>query len=321
MVITIFQDKNGKYLEKNGKLILKGIRSKASDGNVKMGTQVLSLHILANDYEKQDITFQFSDSKGKNIGSIDTEVQAKYLGEGGDDDASSVMSGASFQSVSHSDVLQSLGSKQGSVGSSYSEDRKAPSVESRASTVNTSKHQDYQAEYGLRNTFTTNVNKSLTSIEEKFDTNERKYPTKRKTMKEMKAEEKLARSDSPKQTMTTLPTKTPILSPTKNPVVTSNSPIIETGKEILSLQIKLKESINYNEHLENEFQNKMTSMIERMIEVEDERDLEHHNHEQQIIKLLRAAKIYDKSQYDINNSENNLKLTDMWVKLISKNCH
>jgi hypothetical protein len=140
-------------------------------------------------------------------------------------------------------------------------------------------------------------------------------------MKEMKAEEKLARSDSPKQTMTTLPTKTPILSPTKNPVVTSNSPIIETGKEILSLQIKLKESINYNEHLENEFQNKMTAMIERMIEVEDERDLEHHNHEQQIIKLLRAAKIYDKSQYDINNSENNLKLTDMWVKLISKNCH
>jgi hypothetical protein len=142
MVITIFQDKNGKYLEKNGKLVLKG-RSKAFDGNVKMGTQVLSLHILANDYEKQDITFQFSDSKGKNIGSIITEIQAKYLGEGGDDDASSVMSGASmrsFQSVSHSDVLQGLGSKlgsqgsRGSIGSSYSEDRKAPSVESKVST-------------------------------------------------------------------------------------------------------------------------------------------------------------------------------------------
>jgi hypothetical protein len=193
-------------------------------------------------------------------------------------------------------------------------------------TVNTPKHQDYQAEYGLRNTLTANVSNSfpsnLTRIEEKIDTNEKKYSTKRKTMKEMKAEEKLARSDnSPIRSTPTLPTKTPIVLPTKTPIVISNSPIIETGKEILSLQLKLKESINYNQQLENEFQNKITSMIERMIEVEDERDLEHHNHEQQIIKLLRAAKIYDKSQYDINNSENNLKLTDMWVKLISKNCH
>lgn len=160
---------------------------------------------------------------------------------------------------------------------------------------------------------------NLTRIEEKIDANESKYPTKRKTMKEMKAEEKLLRSDTPEKSTTR--TKAPIETRTTTPTEPLNSPIIETGKEILSLQLKLKEAVKYNQQIEDEFQNKITSMIERIIEVEDERDQEHHNHEQQIIQLLRAAKVYDKSQYDMNNSENNLKLTDLWVKLISKNCH
>lgn len=112
MVITLYQDKHGKYLEKKGKIVLKG-HSKVLNADVKLGTSALSLHDLSSDYEKQNISFQFLNSKGKNVGSISTEILAKYLGEGGDDDASSVMSGASlqsFQSVSRSDVLQGLGS-------------------------------------------------------------------------------------------------------------------------------------------------------------------------------------------------------------------
>jgi hypothetical protein len=133
IVMTIFQDKNGKYLEKKGRLVLKA-HSKVLNQDVRVGTRALSLHVLANDYEKQDVTFKLTNSKGKDFGSIDTEIQAKYLGEGGDDDSSSVMSGTSiqsFQSVSHSDVLQGLGSS----GPSYSQDRIGKSTgESKIST-------------------------------------------------------------------------------------------------------------------------------------------------------------------------------------------
>ena len=56
-------------------------------------------------------------------------------------------------------------------------------------------------------------------------------------------------------------------------------------------------------------------MIERIIEIEDENDLDHFNHEQQTIKLLKAAGIYEKSGYDLRDSENNLTYSDQWADL------
>ena len=85
--------------------------------------------------------------------------------------------------------------------------------------------------------------------------------------------------------------------------------------EILSLKKQLNDAKSYQNAMEDEFQTKITSMIERIIEIEDESDLEHYNHEQQTIKLLKAAGIYEKSGYDFRDSDNNLTYSDAWGDL------
>jgi hypothetical protein len=77
-------------------------------------------------------------------------------------------------------------------------------------------------------------------------------------------------------------------------------------KEIENMKIK-------NENLEDIFQSKISSFIERIIELEDGQETESIEHEEQIVDLLKASGIYHKCGYDRNNFQNN---HDEWVYLL-----
>jgi hypothetical protein len=76
-------------------------------------------------------------------------------------------------------------------------------------------------------------------------------------------------------------------------------------KEIENMKIK-------NDNLEDIFQSKISSFIERIIELEDGQEMELIQHEEQIVNLLKASGIYHKSGYDKNNRQNN---HDLWIDL------
>ena len=63
-------------------------------------------------------------------------------------------------------------------------------------------------------------------------------------------------------------------------------------------------------NLEDEFQAKITQFIERIIAMEDNMEVETFRHEEVVIKLLKAAGVYEKSGYDPHNNETTEKLHD-----------
>ena len=102
LLTTLYRDSSGRFLEKNGNLLLKGY-STATSSTVKLGFVVLKLNSLAADYAPQRFTFQFLDGRGKPVGSIKTSVTAKYLRDlAAGDDESSMVSGASRSSIGQS---------------------------------------------------------------------------------------------------------------------------------------------------------------------------------------------------------------------------
>ena len=88
LVMTLYKDTSGKFIEKKGKLVLKGV-STMSTTVVKLGSVNLSLHTLADHFEKKNMILQFGDSKGRTMGTINLATTAKYLGdtEANDEDA------------------------------------------------------------------------------------------------------------------------------------------------------------------------------------------------------------------------------------------
>ena len=95
MTITLYKDSNGKFIPKAGKIVLKG-HSTVTQSAVILGLMDLKLHSLAADHSSQKLCLHLNDLKGKVVGSINTTITAKYLGDvTGDDDMSSIISGDS----------------------------------------------------------------------------------------------------------------------------------------------------------------------------------------------------------------------------------
>ena len=382
LVMTLYKDSSGKYLDKKGKLVLKGL-SKVTNTVVKLGSVNLSLHTLADDYEKKNMIFQLGDSKGTTMGTINVATTSKYLGDAADgDDDSSVVSGASrgtFSSASHLDILQALSASSGTQptgiyrrekASEFSENDTKLCTSMRTDTSRYQGHENFKlptpsktapASASSGENAPINQNKSKlasASYDENAPINQNKSKlasasydevsalasinvTPQKDVKESmnpfggSAEDKSVPLSNKKERRNPfggnvdknvlLPKKKAFeanemyetdnnFDPNPAPVI-SGTPLDDKDIEILSLKQQLHDAKAFQNAMEDEFQTKITSMIERIIEIEDESDLEHYNHEQQTIKLLKAAGIYEKSGYDLRDSENNLTYSDTWADL------
>ena len=403
LVMTLYKDSGGKYLEKKGKLVLKGL-SKVTNTVVKLGSVNLSLHTLADDYEKKNMILQLGDSKGRTMGTINLASTSKYLGDAADgDDDSSVMSGASrgtFASASHMDILQALSASSGTqpVGvyrrekaSEFSEnDTKLTSMRTDPSRYQG--HENFKSPVPSKSTLASNLSEDTAATNlsrvklasASYDENSASIPIKTtpqidkketsnpfggnddKNISVQKKKEisnpvvgyedknisvpKKQENFNPipivgyEEKSAPLPKKKEPSNPfggngeksipvnnkksfeanemyetdhTFNPSPPPKIPDVldEKDIEIMSLKRQLNDAKIFQNAMEDEFQTKITSMIERIIEIEDESDLEHYNHEQQTIKLLKAAGIYEKSGYDFRDSDNNLTYSDSWADL------
>ena len=321
LVMTLYKDTSGKFIEKKGKLVLKGV-STMSTTVVKLGSVNLSLHTLADHFEKKNMILQFGDSKGRTMGTINLATTAKYLGDTeANDEDSSVMSGVSrgtFSSLSHMDVLQSLG--PGSTTPTVPYRREKASEFSENDTKLMSSMRSDSSRHMLNS-----MNKSASLSHIKSSSNAERHNALLTTLSPVREgsdwrvlhgdtekrniipefPEKYVDTDSDKQ-MTEIDI---------NSDVSRNIVLDDKDVEIMSLRQQLKDAKSFQNAMEDEFQTKITSMIERIIEIEDENDLDHFNHEQQTIKLLKAAGIYEKSGYDLRDSENNLTYSDQWADL------
>jgi hypothetical protein len=312
LVMTLYKDSAGKYIEKKGKLVLKGL-SKVTGKEVKLGSVKLSLHTLADDYEKKNMQLQFEDVKGRPMGLIDVSTTSKYLGDAtaGDDD-SSVVSGTSrstFSSASHMDVIQGLG---GSVAvNPYKRDRigRFEELEAKASLA-------IKADFQKHHSNDESTHPKAPSLPSPNDSNKKAFEFTRQNLTAIKEQNE---KDNFNQD-----SASPVFKKNEKTYVdSSNNPFSDSVKsskdgdesEIQSLRAQLKEVKRYQIAMEEEFQSKITSMIERIIEIEDESDLDHYNHEQEIIKILKAGGIYHKAGANLRDADNNLTYTDEWADL------
>ena len=339
LVMTLYKDSSGKYIEKKGKLILKGF-SKVAGKEVKLGSVKLSLHTLADDYEKKNMTLQFEDNKGRPMGVIDVSTVSKYLGDAtaGDDD-SSVVSGASrstFSSASHMEVMQGLGG--GVAVNPYKRDRigrfeelqakatlatKQQSPDARNPFGNNSADNDEDdAEIPLHSAFAAKPSPVVApkATEHPFveiSLNKGDTPKTDAIKKEATAangsKDSGNKSSGAKKNEKSYMDSAGELSTHKYP--TDSHSYDSKDAEITALRNQLEEARKYQIAMEEEFQKKITSMIERIIEIEDESDLDHYNHEQQTIKILKAAGIYHKAGHNLRDADNNLTYSDDWADL------
>jgi hypothetical protein len=98
LLMTLYKDSNGKYIEKRGNLVLNG-HSKVTNSTTVLGSVHLKLNLLASDFEAQKLNFLFIDSSGSEVASLTAIATSKFVGDGAaDDDESSNMSGVSTQS-------------------------------------------------------------------------------------------------------------------------------------------------------------------------------------------------------------------------------
>lgn len=105
LMMTLYKNPSGTYIEKNGKLHLNG-HSKEANSAVFLGSADVRLSLLACDTESQLLNFQFINKDGNKIGFLSAMVTSKLIGDGyiNDDEAScsSSMSEASAASYSQS---------------------------------------------------------------------------------------------------------------------------------------------------------------------------------------------------------------------------
>lgn len=98
LLMTLYKDSIGKYIEKRGNLVLNG-HSKVTNSSIVLGSVDLKLNLLASDFEAQKLNFVFTDSNGTSVASLTAIATSKFVGDGtADDDESSNMSGVSNQS-------------------------------------------------------------------------------------------------------------------------------------------------------------------------------------------------------------------------------
>lgn len=107
LLMTLYKNPSGTYIEKNGKLHLNG-HSKTANSAVFLGSADVRLSLLASDADSQMLTFHFINKDGNKIGYLSAIVTSKLIGDGyvNDDDVScsSSMSEASTTSYQLKDV-------------------------------------------------------------------------------------------------------------------------------------------------------------------------------------------------------------------------
>ena len=103
LLMTLYKDASGIYMEKIGKLILNG-HSNVTNSSVSVGSTELKLNVIASNFEHQKLDLILLDESGQVVASISAVSSSKFLGSGDlDDDVSSIMSGGSgLSSKSHS---------------------------------------------------------------------------------------------------------------------------------------------------------------------------------------------------------------------------
>lgn len=89
LLITLYKDSSGIFLEKNGNLVLKGYSEKTAS-SIKLGSVALKLSVLAADYSAQKLLLKLVDDKGRPVGTLNLTVTAKFLRDiaAGDDESS-----------------------------------------------------------------------------------------------------------------------------------------------------------------------------------------------------------------------------------------
>jgi chromosome segregation ATPase len=89
LLITLYKDSAGLFLEKNGNLVLKGYSEKTAS-SIKLGSVPLKLSVLAADYSTQKLLLKLVDDKGRPVGTLNLTVTAKFLRDiaPGDDESS-----------------------------------------------------------------------------------------------------------------------------------------------------------------------------------------------------------------------------------------
>lgn len=96
----------------------------------------------------------------------------------------------------------------------------------------------------------------------------------------------------------------------------SNNVLLDDKDQYVQMLEKEIESMkNIHDNLEDVFQSKISTFIERIIELEDGQEMVQIQHEEQIINFLKASGIYSKSGYDKNNFVNN---NDIWIDLFRR---
>jgi hypothetical protein len=95
LLMTLYKDTNGIYMEKVGKIILNG-HSNITNSSVSVGSSELKLNVIASNFEHQKLDLILLDETGQIVASMSAVSSSKFLGSGDlDDDASSIMSGGS----------------------------------------------------------------------------------------------------------------------------------------------------------------------------------------------------------------------------------
>lgn len=91
LMVTLYRDSSGNFVEKKGKINLRGNRD-GDSSSFLLGFVDLKLNRLASNFETQHIVLNFKESKGKNIGTLKVSSTSKFLNNEDRDDASSMMS-------------------------------------------------------------------------------------------------------------------------------------------------------------------------------------------------------------------------------------
>lgn len=104
LLMTLYKDSSGLYMQKIGKLVLNG-HSNITNSTVSIGSTELKLNVIASNFEHQDLDLILLDGTGQVVASISAVCSSKFLGNGDldNDEGSSNVSGCSgLSSKSHS---------------------------------------------------------------------------------------------------------------------------------------------------------------------------------------------------------------------------
>lgn len=371
LTMTLYQNKEQTFLEKKGKLVMKGV-SRVTHSTEVLGSVELKLHVLAADFGTQRVQFEIVDPKKHPIGKISVSTTATFLGEGKDDDDSSVAS--SIQSGMDGVPAVGMG---GSLGLHHMYSGRSADRYNNAELISKFNNYDSKPAAGLPVAdSSSNPFKDALEDEGNVSSPEGRPPasdpsppvekavlvakktgiaggamnfvlgiTKDKDKKAAKTsaaeddsallslrakKSNNARSGTEKSQSSSAGTEAAGGSSGRSGGGSNHPPPVppattatrgggsggngnggdDRDRELADLRRQLAATNTRQNNLEDEFQAKITEFIERIIAMEDTMEVETFRHEEVVIKLLKAAGVYEKSGYDPHNNETTEKLHD-----------